>query len=242
MFHVGILAHSADGAALCFVEMCREAARQLGAHDHPEITLSILPMGAVLEAWERMELATIVDYLGRTADRLAAAGCDFFVCPDNTAHIAFEHPGTQLALPGLHIADIVARRARDAGHRTLGLLGTTWTMTQPMYPAALARAGLATITPPEPDRRRVDEVIFAELCRGEVTDTARRDYVRIIADLERAGCDAVILGCTEIPLLVTPDVSPLPTLDSTRLLARAAVAVALGASPLPRWRGGPPAG
>lgn len=197
-------------------------------------------MGPVLDAWERMDLAPIVDYLGRTAARLAAAGCDFFVCPDNTAHIAFEHPATQLALPGLHIADIVARAARDAGHHTLGLLGTTWTMTQPMYPSALTRAGLVAVTPPEPDRRRVDEVIFTELCRGEVTETARRDYVRIIADLEAAGCDGVILGCTEIPLLVTPEVSTLPTLDSTRLLARAAVAVALGASPSPRWRGGPP--
>src|SRR5256885_16118037 len=86
--HVGILAHSADGAALCFLEMIRESARVVGPHLHPEITLSILPMGDVLDAWERTDLETINRHLMRTAQRLESAGCDFFVCPDNTAHIA----------------------------------------------------------------------------------------------------------------------------------------------------------
>jgi len=237
--HIGILAHSADGAALCFLEMVREAARQLGAHDHPEITLSILPMGPALEQYRRNDYAGARAHLAHTAQRLAAAGCDFFVCPDNTAHIAFELPGEPLPLPGLHIAEIVAERAEKDGRRCVGLLGTGWTMEGPVYPAAFARHGLGMKTPSAADRALIDRVIFNELCQGRLLDTSRTQYVRIIGDLRREGCDAVALSCTEIPLLVTPEVSPLPTLDSTRLLARAAVDMAL-AGRKPAWRGGPP--
>ena len=239
MLHIGILAHSADGAALCFLEMVREASRQLGAHDHPEITLSVLPMGPVLDSYDQNDLAAVRAYLTRTAQRLAAAGCDFFVCPDNTAHIALESPGPPLPLPGLHIAAIVAARAKAEGRKAVGLLGTKWTMEGPVYPAAFAREGIAMRTPPPPDRTLVDTVIFDELCQGVISDPSRREYVRIIERFATEGCDAVALSCTEIPLLITPDVSPLPAFDSTRLLAREAVRVALAGRP-PQWRGGLP--
>jgi len=238
MRHIGILAHSADGAALCFLEMVREASRQLGAHDHPEITLSILPMAPMLEQYERSDLAAVKTYLTRTARRLAAAGCDFFVCPDNTAHMALELPGDPLPLAGLHIAEIVAERATTDGRECVGLLGTKWTMEGPVYPAALARHGVAMRTPTPADRALVDDVIFSELTQGRLLDASRAEYIRIIDGLRREGCDAVALSCTEIPLLITPEVSPLPTLDSTRLLAREAVAVALGERTA-EWRGGP---
>jgi aspartate racemase len=228
MQHIGIMAHSADGAALCFLEMVREASRRLGPHRHPEITLSILPMGPMLEMYERGDLPAVRRYLTRTAERLAAAGCDFFVCPDNTAHLALDLPGDPLPLPRLHIAEIVAQRARAEGHRCVGLLGTKWTMEGAVYPGAMERAGVGLRTPGPADRALVDRVIFDELTQGVLTDESRAEFVRIIEELRRAGCDAVALSCTEIPLLITPEVSPLPTLDSTRLLARAAVATALG--------------
>lgn len=239
MKHIGILAHSADGAALCFVEMCREGARRMGPHLHPEITLSILPMGESMAAWERMELPALQRIFRSTAQRLVGAGCDFFVCPDNTAHIALGAKGGELPIPGLHIAEIVAQRAREDGRRRIGLLGTKWTMEGPVYRDALGRRGVELQTPPPADRALVDRVIFTELCNGVISDPARAEFLRIIAALKGAGCDAVALSCTEIPLLVTPEVSPLPTLDSTRLLAREAVAVALGLSPFPSWHGGP---
>ncbi|HET9726427.1 MAG TPA: amino acid racemase [Gemmatimonadales bacterium] len=237
MRHIGILAHSADGATLCFLEMVREAARRLGPHQHPEITLSILPMGPTLEQYARNDLSGVRAHLARTAQRLADAGCDFFVCPDNTAHLALELPGEPLPLPGLHIAEIVAQHARAQGYSYVGLLGTRWTMEGPVYPAAFARHGLVQRTPPPADRALVDDVIFGELTQGRLLDASRAEYVRIIDDLERAGCDAVALSCTEIPLLITPEVSPLPTLDSTRLLAREVVTAALD-GPIPEWRGG----
>ena len=237
MRHIGILAHSADGAALCFLEMIRAASARLGSHNHPEITLSILPMGPALESYARQDLAAVRTYLARTAERLAAAGCDFFVCPDNTAHLALELSGDPLPLPALHIAAIVAERARSNRCRRVGLLGTKWTMEGAVYPSAFAKQGIEMRTPPPQDRQLVDDVIFDELCQGVVSDRSRSEYVRIIDALKREGCDAVALCCTELPLLVTPAVSPLPTLDSTRLLAHAAVDAAID-DKLPEWRGG----
>lgn len=240
MLHIGILAHSADGAALCFLEMVRESARRLGAHQHPEITLTIQAMGPTLPLYDRAAYGELRAYMGRDAERLAKAGCDFFVCPDNTAHIVFESPGPDYPLPGLHIAEIVVERAKAEGRRSIALLGTKWTMEGPVYAGACARAGLEMRTPPEADRKLVDDIIFNELTQGVLTEASRREYVRIIEAMKHEGCDAVALSCTEIPLLITPDVSPLPTLDSTRLLAHAAVAAAVGERPRPTWRGGPP--
>jgi aspartate racemase len=237
MRHIGILAHSADGAALCFLEMVREASRRLGPHRHPEITLSIRPMEEMLEAYDRNDLKAVRAYLAQTAQRLTDAGADFFVCPDNTAHLALELPGEPLPLPGLHIAEIVAQRAASSGYRQVGVLGTKWTMEGTVYPAAFARYDIGQRTPAPEDRALVDRVIFGELTQGRLEDRSRVQFVRIIAGLRAVGCDAVALSCTEIPLLITPEVSPLPTLDSTRLLAREAVAMALE-DRVPDWRGG----
>jgi aspartate racemase len=236
--HIGILAHSADGAALCFLEMVRTAARLMGAHEHPEITLSILPMGPTLAAYANGDLAAVNAHLGRTAQRLADAGCDFFVCPDNTAHIALDAATEPLPFPGIHIADIVAQRAREDGRRLVALLGTQWTMEGPTYPAAFARAGVGILSPSVVDRELIHLLIFDELCQGVISDSARQSFGTTIEDMRRSGCDAVALACTEIPLLITPEISPLPTLDSTRLLAKAAVEVAAGERPIPTWRGG----
>lgn len=238
MKHIGILAHSADGAALCLQEMVRESARLLGAHEHPEITLSILPMGPTLPAYDAGDLDAVNAHLRATCQRLADAGCDFFVCPDNTAHIALDAAIEPCPLPGLHICDVVAQKARHDGRKRVALLGTRWTMTGPAYPAAFVRAGVELLAPEADERALIDRVIFEELCQGVISEVARADYVRIIARMKDAGCDAVALSCTEIPLLVTPEVSPLPTLDSTRLLARAAVAVSLGRAAMPTWTGG----
>ena len=175
----------------------------------------------------------------RDIGKLAAAGADFFILPDNTAHIALEEIGEPFALPCLHIGEVVAETAAAAGYRKVGILGTDWTMTGPVYRGALGRRGIAWEIPDEEDRRLIHNVIFDELCVGIVSDESRKAYVAIIGRLAARGCDSVALVCTEIPLLITPEVSPLPTLDSTRLLAAAAVDTALGERAIPKWRGGP---
>ena len=237
--HIGILAHSAEGATLCYRTAWMEGVRRMGDHMHPEITLTGVAMAEALDAWERGDLAALRAMFMADAQRLAAAGADFFVLPDNTAHIALESPGAPFPIPCLHIGELVAEQALADGRTRIGILGTDWTMTGPVYPGALGRRGLASEIPDEADRAFIHQVIFDELCLGEFRKESRAGYVRIIERLAECGCDAVALVCTEIPLLVRPEDSPLPTLDSTRLLAKAAVEVALGERPIPEWRGGP---
>jgi len=236
--HIGILAHSAEGATLCYRTAWLEGIARLGPHNHPNITLTGIAMHHALGAWERGDLQALRAIFMADAAKLAAAGADFFILPDNSAHIALEAPGEPFPIPCLHIAEVVAAKAAERGHRRIGILGTEWTMGGPVYPAAFARRGLAWEVPDEADRAIVHEVIMDELCLGNFRDESRAEYVRIIHDLAAKGCDSVALVCTEIPLLITAEDSPLPILDSTRLLAKAAVEVAIGERPMPAWRGG----
>jgi aspartate racemase len=237
--HIGILAHSVPGAAQCLQDVARHGEAKLGAYRHPTVTLDCIEMARCMPAWEAGDHGRVRAILAESVERLAVAGCDLFVCPDNTAHLALEHPGPALALPGLHIADVVAQRAAAAGHRTVGVLGTRWTMEATLYPRVLAAAGIGARVPDVADRAEIQRLTFGELVHGVFTATARARFVEVISRLRDAGCDAVALVCTEFPLLVSPQDSPLPILNSTDLLAHAAVDVALGARPHPTWRGGP---
>ena len=239
MKHIGVLAHSFEGATLCFRTACLEGIRRLGPHMHPEITMTCSPMALVLEAWERGDNEALRAFFMEDAKKLAAAGCDFFVCPDNTAHIALESPGEPFPIPGLHIGEVVAEQAKRDSRDKVGILGTKYTMAGPVYPGALGRRGIGWATPDDAGREIVNDIIFNELCLGVFNDDARAAYVHVIDKLKADGCDAVALVCTEIPLLITQDVSPLPILDSTRLLAAASVEVAIGEQSMPEWSGGP---
>ena len=237
--HLGILAHSTEGAALCFLAYCQEGVRRTGRNEHPDVTLDYIAFGYSLPAWEAGEYAKIRATLATSVQRLAQAGADFFACPDNTAHIALEQPGPELARPGLHIAAVVADEAARAGYRRVGVLGTKYLMASTLYPRALAARGIAAELPDPADRDIINRVIFDELVNGVFTSESRQDYLRIIAGLAGRGCDAAALVCTEIPLLITPDMASLPTLDSTRLLAQSAYDVAVSNTAAPVWRGGP---
>jgi aspartate racemase len=239
----GILAHSAEGAALCFLTFCREGFRRMGPHMHPDVMLDCAALAHAMPAWDAGDHQTVRAILADGVQRLAEGGCDFFACPDNTAHIALELAGQPLALPGLNIGDVVAEDAKNRGMRRVAVLGTRFTMDGPVYQRALPAVGIEPRFPSAEERADIDWVIFDELVEGVFSDESRRRYIEIIARLKRDdGCDGVALVCTEIPLLITSDVSPLPTLDSTRLLARAAFEVATGERPMPTWRGGPIAG
>lgn len=242
MQHLGILAHSVEGAALCFRAFCQEGFHELGPHDHPDVTLDCIALARSMAAWDQGDHSSIRATLAVSVERLARAGADFFACPDNTAHMALERPGAELPLPGLHIAEVVADRAAADGRTRVGVLGTRYLMDGPLYPRAFASCGIAAEVPDARDRHTINQIIFEELVNGVFTESSRQEYVRVIERLAQRGCDAVALVCTEIPLLVGPGDAPLPTLDSTRLLARAAFEVAAGRRALPVWRGGPIAG
>lgn len=236
----GILAHSSEGAALCFLTFCREGFREMGPHRHPDVMLDCAPMADAMPAWEAGDYPAARAILAQSIERLAAGGCDFFACPDNTAHIALEIEGPELALPGLDIADVVAEQAATLRMKRVAILGTKFTMTGPVYRRALPAVGIEPCFPDDDERADIDRIIFDELVEGEFKEGSRRRYVEIIDRLKtEESCDGAALVCTEIPLLVTPDVSPLPILDSTRLLARAAFEICVGKRPFPTWRGGP---
>jgi aspartate racemase len=229
--HIGIVAVTAEGAALCYQTICAEGPTVLGPDAHPEVTLhgfslsDYLPL-ARARAWE--EIGTL---LLASAAKLRAAGADFLICPANTAHAAIDLVRGRSPLPWLHIAEEVAAEAGRRGLKRLLLLGTASLMEGPVYPDHLSGRGIAFEIPGPDDRRRVDELIFRELIAGRFTDGARAYVTELIRDFANRGGDGVILGCTELPLLLAEGDSPLPALDSTRLLARAALREAAGPGP-----------
>jgi len=229
MKHIGILAHSAEGAALCYRTICQEGAVIIGPHMHPEVTMHTIAMGESMPYWERGEYEAIGKILLRSVETLAAAGADFFVCPDNTAHIAWGEIERRSPLPYLHIAEVVADEAKSRGFTRLGVLGTRFTMDGPVYRRVLDARDIGCEVPDPALRLELNAIIFDELVAGIIRDASRQRFVAAIEQLAARGCDGVVLGCTEIPLIVSQSDSPLPILDSTRLLARAAVRHAVGA-------------
>jgi aspartate racemase len=225
--HIGIVACSAEGAALCYQTICREALALVGKNDHPRVTLDSIPMARWLPAFDARDYAGVADFMLESARLLARAGADFAICPDNSAHLAWDHVQAATPIPWLHIASVVGEEAARRGFRRIGVLGTRYTMSGPVYADALGRLGIENLVPEAADFETVDRIIWAELVDGIFSDASRQAYNRAIAHLAERGCDAVALACTEIPLLVRAEESPLPTLDSTRLLARAAVVEAL---------------
>lgn len=221
--HIGIVACSAEGAALCYRTICQEGARFLGEQMHPEVTMHTYPLGLYMKYIDTGDWGRVADMMLTSAEILARAGADFIICPDNTIHRAFDRVVSRSPLPWLHIGRVVALQAGNLGLRKLGVLGTRYLMEGPVYSDRLAKEGLEHRIPVSEDREEINRIIFQELVNGQMTDPSRRYFGGVIDRLKEAGCDGVVLGCTEIPLLVTQETSSLPILDSTRLLARAAL-------------------
>jgi aspartate racemase len=234
--HIGIVACSAEGAALCFREIAAYSQQFMGEHQHPQVTLSCIAVGEWMPAFNRGDYAAVAGFMLREAEIVANAGAHFAVCPDNSAHLAFPQVVAKSPIPWLHIAEEVAKAAVRDGRKHAALLGTRFTMTGWMYPEIFAKHGIAITPPSLEDQQLIDGIIFQELLNGVFKESSRLAYNEVIARLKAQGCDCVILGCTEIPLLVRADDCPLPTLDSTRLLARASVDAALGRVELPSRR------
>jgi aspartate racemase len=227
MLHIGIVACSTEGAALCYRTISLGGAEMLGRHDHPEVSLHSHSLAQYMKYINAGDWAGVAQLMLSSAEKLARAGADFLICPDNTIHQAFDLVEHRSPRPWLHIARQVAAEAGQRSFKRLGVLGTRYLMEGPVYPDALKAAGIEYRIPPKPQRERINQIIFDELVNGKMLPASLECYIDVIGQLKREGCDAVVLGCTEIPLLVTPETSPLPTLDSTRLLARAAVRKAI---------------
>lgn len=221
--HIGIVGVSAEGAALCYRTICAEGPRIMGRHMHPDITMHTFPLGRYMAQLEAGGWGPVAGMMLDSARRLKDAGAQFLVCPDNTVHEALDMCRGDSPLPWLHIAEVVAQQALDRGYRKLGILGTSWLMEGLVYPRQCSALGLQTLIPEPEQRQRVNQIIFDELVNMCLEDGSRAYFSTVIESLAARGCDAVVLGCTEIPLLIEQADSCLPILDSTRLLARAAL-------------------
>ncbi len=226
--HIGIVACSAEGAALCYRTINLEGTQIMGRHDHPEVSMHTHSLARYMNCVYANDWAGVAELMLSSAEKLAKAGADFLICPDNTIHQAFDMVAFRSPRPWLHIAQEVANEAQRQRFKRLGALGTQYLMEGPVYPEKLNAAGMEYRIPGAAQREKINQIIMDELVNSVFTTPSLAYFTKVIRTLANDGCDAVVLGCTEIPLLVTPESSPLPTLDSTRLLAKAAVRKAVG--------------
>ena len=226
--HIGIVACSAEGAALCYRTICTEAAALLDRpHAHPEVSMHTPSLADYVACLDHNDWGGVAELMLGSAQKLAAVGADFLICPDNTIHEALPRVMPRSPRPWLHIAEVVAAEAQQRGFKRLAVTGTRWLVNSGVYPAALEQRGLLWQRPDDADRDEMARIIMDELVYGRVAPSSVTTFQRVIDGFKRDGCDAVVLGCTEIPLIIDDSNSSLPTLDSTRLLARAALRKAI---------------
>ena len=218
--HIGIVAGTADGASLCYRSLCYEAVRT-GLPAQPEITMHTFPLEWYLHLIERDDWVGVAALMSRSAGKLVQAGAELIICPNNTLHRAFDHVVS--AVPWLHIVEPVMAEIRRMRLQRVGLLGTPAVMEGRIYHPQLMQAAIEVVLPEEQERVRLHHIIQTELIQGQYTFASRTYVHEIIGRLAAKGTEAVILGCTELPLLLAGEQSALPLLDSTRLLAKAAL-------------------
>lgn len=228
MKHIGIVGCSAEGAALCYRTICLEAEPLMGKHAHPEVTMHTISLAEYMKPIEAsLDWQAVGEIMLRSAQTLKRAGADFLICPDNTLHQALPFVLPRSPLPWLHIVEEVGKEAHRRGFKKLGITGTKFLVRSAVYPEKLEQLGIGYLRPTEQQQEQINTIIFDELVRGQQTSEALVCVQKIIEQLKLQGCDAVVLGCTELPLLISDRESALPTLDSTRTLARAALRHAL---------------
>ena len=202
----------------------------MGAHNHPEVSLHTHALAEYMKFIDQGDWQGVADLMLSSAAKLASGGADFLICPDNTIHQALRFVVPQSPLPWLHIAEEVASVAVERRYRRVGLTGTRWLVESEVYPEKLTARGVEFSRPTAEEREEVNRIIMDELVYGNFKPEAIAYFQRVMQRMKDDGADAVVLGCTEIPLIMNDANSPLPVLDSTRILARAALRRALQGS------------
>jgi aspartate racemase len=227
--HIGIVGCSSEGAALCYRTLCLEAEPLMGLHSHPQVTMHTICLAEYMKFLNgNQDWQSVARLMLQSAEVLRHAGADFLICPDNTIHAAMQYVLPRSPLPWLHIAEQVGKEAKRRGFRKLAITGTKFLVESNVYPEQLEKLGIDCMCPTKQQRENINNIIFDELVRGQQKLESLFYMQQTIEQMKNKGCDAVVLGCTEIPLLLSDEDSPLPTLDSTRLLARAALREAIG--------------
>jgi aspartate racemase len=221
--HIGIVACSYEGASLCYRTICNEGSIFMGKHNHPEVSLHTHPLAEYMKFIEKDDWLGVAELMLSSSEKLAKTGANFLICPDNTIHQSFPIVLKKSPLPWLHIAEEVSKIAIQNNYKKVGILGTKFLMEGPVYPEKFNEKKIEYKIPSKTQRMDINRIIFDELVYGIIKESSRDYFISVIDEFKNSGCDSVVLGCTEIPLIVLPKDSPLPILDSTRILARAAL-------------------
>jgi aspartate racemase len=221
--HIGIVACSYEGASLCYQTICNEGSQYLGEHAHPEVSLHNYPLNEYMKFILSGDWEGVAELMLSSSEKLYKIGADFLISPDNTIHQSFSIVTKRSPLPWLHIGEEVAKNAEINNFKKPGILGTKFLMEGPVYPEILRNRNINYCIPDEKQRLKINDIIFNELVYGIINEESKKYFLNVINDLKSKGCDSIVLGCTEIPLIVLPKDSSLPILDSTRILARAAL-------------------
>ena len=216
-----------EGTALCYRSICTQAVAVLGEYQHPQISIHSFPLGDYMRFVSELDWKGVAGLLLESAENVARAGADFAICPANTTHEAFRFMRLRSPIPWLHIVEVVGDAAANRGLTKLGVLGTKFLMEGNLYPEVLSERGIEAVIPDSEQREQINTLIFAELVKGNLKSSTREYFRSAVAELASRGCDAVVMGCTEIPLILAPEDVEVPLLDSTRLLAKAALEEAL---------------
>lgn len=228
MKKIGVIGGMSWESTLLYYQVInREVARRLGGLHAAPMLIASLDFQDIANRQKAQDWAGLAEILSETGRQLVGAGAGCLIIATNTMHKVASEVQAACAVPLLHIADVTAAAVRATGHRRVGLLGTRFTMEQPFYVERLAAHGIDCLTPGEADRQQVHDIIFEELCRGQVRDASRRALQAIVGRLVECGAQGVVLGCTELPLILSAADSPVPLFDTATLHALAAVDHAL---------------
>jgi aspartate racemase len=221
--HIGIVSVNYEGTALCYHTICAEGAAAMGEYQHPQITIHSFPLADYMRLLSTVDWEGFAGLLLESAERVARAGADFAICPANTAHEAFKFMRPRSPLPWLHIVEVVGDAAAARRLSKLGILGTRFLMQGNLYREVLSERGIESVIPDADQREKINTFIFEELVKGTLKNSTREYFRRVASELANKGCDGVVMGCTEIPLILRSEDVEVPLLDSTRLLAKAAL-------------------
>src|ERR1700758_3142705 len=203
--HIGIVACSAEGAALCYRTICLEGQQLLGQHGHPEVSMHTHSLADYMKFIGKGDWAGVAELMMSSAEKLARAGADFLICPDNTIHQAFDLVEHRSPRPWLHIAQEVACEAKRNHFKRLAVLGTRWLMEGPVYPLKLKAAGIDYRIPDAQQRERINHIIMDELVNAQFLPRSESYFTDVIRGLKADGFDAGVLCCTEIPVTVNAE-------------------------------------
>ena len=225
---IGILGGMSPESTVAYYEyITRTYTERFGDYGYPEVLIYSVSFQPYVDWPNQDRWDLVADGLSQAAQKLVAAGADLILIATNTMHLVFDEVQARVEVPMLSLLDATAEAILARGFHTVGLLGTRFTMEKGFYQDALARQGISTLVPDADDREYVHRVIYDELVAGKIRDESRAGYVAVIRKLAERGAGGIILGCTEIPLLVDEASAGIPLFDTTQIHAEAALTYAI---------------